>query len=69
LLKRIKSAATKLRAVGAVGVQFAASRDGIAAGALAAMSYGFWCAWPPLGFIVPGAVVLCLAVVGKMRGG
>jgi hypothetical protein len=35
--------------------------------ALAALSYGCWLAWKPLGFIVPGAIVLTLSIYADVR--
>jgi hypothetical protein len=34
---------------------------------LAAVAYGCWLAWRPLGFIVPGAVVLTLSILADLR--
>jgi hypothetical protein len=39
-----------------------------ATGSLAAIAAGCWMAWPPLGLIIPGAIVfLCLAST-RLRG-
>lgn len=35
--------------------------------AFSAMSYGFWLAWPPLGFIVSGGLVCVLMVWSRQR--
>jgi hypothetical protein len=39
----------------------------IDAGALAAISYGCFLAWTPLGFIVPGAIVMTLSIYADLR--
>ena len=40
--------------------------DAIFLGSVAALAYGCWLAWPPLGWIVPASV---LAYVTYLRGG
>lgn len=32
--------------------------------ALGCLAYGFWLAWPPLGWIVPASIVLWIVVRG-----
>jgi hypothetical protein len=34
---------------------------------LAALSYGSYLAWTPLGYIVPGAIILALSIVADVR--
>ena len=41
-------------------------RTCVAAAGLALMAGGFWMAWPPLALIVPGALLLALAVAGAL---
>jgi hypothetical protein len=36
--------------------------------AFAAIAAGFWLAWPPLGLIVPGAIVFLCLVFTRLRG-
>ena len=36
--------------------------------ALAVMSFGFWLAWPPLGFIAFGGLICLPMLVHRMRG-
>lgn len=35
--------------------------------ALLGMSFGFWLAWEPLGFIVPCSLILALMVLAQLR--
>lgn len=39
----------------------------IEVGALAALAYGCWLAWPPFGFIVPGAIISALSIYADLR--
>ena len=41
-------------------------RDIAAISGLALIGVGCWLAWPPLGLIVPGCLVLAAAVAGHM---
>lgn len=45
------------------------ARNLTAAAALAAVSVGFWLYSPPLGLIVPGAVVFASLAFTRLRGG
>lgn len=40
----------------------------LATGSLAAISAGFWLAWPPLGLIVPGSLVFACLVYAHLTG-
>lgn len=35
----------------------------------ALMGYGGWLAWEPLGFLLPGALLVAVAFVGEIRAG
>ncbi len=39
----------------------------IEVGALAALAYGCFLAWTPLGFIVPGGLILALSIYADLR--
>jgi hypothetical protein len=39
----------------------------LAAAGIALIGYGAWLHYPPLGFLVAGALVLALSVAGAMR--
>jgi len=41
--------------------------DALAAVGMCALAYGCWLAWAPLGFIVPGALMIVGALVGAKR--
>lgn len=48
------------RVLAAAGL-FAREAAGIAGAA--SVTYGFWLAWPPLGFIVGGGIVLAAVII------
>lgn len=41
-------------------------RDLMSLAGLGLVGYGCWLAWPPAGFIVPGLLMLSLAVFGEL---
>lgn len=47
----------------------AAIRDVAGITGVALLSYGAWLHYPPLGFIVAGAILVALAVYGTIKGG
>lgn len=41
--------------------------DGFIIGGMALLGFGAWLAWPPAGYMVGGAVMLALGVIGARR--
>lgn len=44
-------------------------REWLATAGFGAIAVGFWMAWPPLGLIVPGAIVFGALMLNHLRGG
>ena len=44
-------------------------RDAVALVGAGLMAYGAWLVYPPAGFIVPGALLVALALFGTVRAG
>lgn len=43
-------------------------RNAVFTAAFFATAAGFWMAWPPLGLIVPGMILMCLLIVSQLMG-
>lgn len=43
--------------------------EGMALVGFVVMGAGFWMAWPPLGLILPGALLFLAATLRHLRGG
>lgn len=44
-------------------------RDLLAVSGTGLMGYGAWLAWPPAGFLVAGALLVCVWLLGTLRSG
>lgn len=44
-------------------------KDIVAIVGILMLGAGCWLAWPPLGLIVPGAIILIAAIMGHVLGG